>query len=345
MPAQDRQGAPPDDGFRELFRLEGDVPPPPVELLDWPDPAPVLPVQLYRLPEDREETLRGVLPIPEATAWDTAHSLTEWVSRQWNHANDHVERYDAVEILARAKDGGRFACDEYTVVLAQALNAVGIPARWLGLFRRDHHAGVGAAHSVAEAWIDELRRWVVLDGQNGAYWADADGTPFGVVELQRAFHAGLDRPRLVGATGPAADDDFWWLYFATAQTTGVSSPPASDLSWGPRTFGPVFQERLLLGTNRLLRKADAAYPDLSSVWIGIGGTREQPELTFGTDHPYACGFAVTDHRGRADVAIEDTGWALDLSAGEHDAQISLRTPYVHLDAGQVRYRIAHPPPT
>jgi hypothetical protein len=42
-----------DRGWDGLFQLTGEVPPPPLELLDWPDSPPVLPLQLYRLPPDR----------------------------------------------------------------------------------------------------------------------------------------------------------------------------------------------------------------------------------------------------------------------------------------------------
>ena len=41
------------------------------------------------------------------------------------------------------------------------------PARNLGLFQDNYHVGFGRAHRVSEAWIDDLCRWVVLDGQNG----------------------------------------------------------------------------------------------------------------------------------------------------------------------------------
>ncbi|MEQ7008796.1 transglutaminase-like domain-containing protein [Actinopolymorpha sp. B17G11] len=325
--------------WRELFQLTGGVPPPPVELLEWPDPEPVLAVTLYRLPPERERLLSPLLPAPGATGWETARALTEWVSGRWQHANDHVERYDAVEILARVDAGARFACDEYSVVLCHALNAYRIPARWLGLFRRNHHAGVAAAHSVAEAWIDEPCRWVVLDGQNGAHWVDDAGEPLGVIELQEAFHRGGARPRFLNAAGSVDDADFWWQYFASAQTTGLTSPPSSDLSWASDSYSPIFQQHFLLGTERLLRSARPAYPDLSSVWIGVAGSAERPALTFGTDHPYPRGFAVADGRGLADLPAREPMWPLDMSPGDHVAEVSLLSPYARMPAGPVRYRV------
>jgi transglutaminase-like putative cysteine protease len=329
-----------DSDWLELFQLTGEVPPPPVELLDWPDCPPALPVRLYRLPPEREPLLVDRLPARRTTAWETACELLAWVRQRWEHANDHVERYDAVEILERAEAGERFACDEYTVVLCQALNAVGIPARWLGLLRGDHHAGVAAAHSVAEAWIDEWRRWVVLDGQNGAYWVADGDEPVGIVELQRAFRSGGPRSRFVGVREAPEDEAFWSLYFATAQTTGQAQPPAADLSWGPNGFRPVFQQRLLLGTDRLLRDAAPAYPDLASAWTGVAGTADCPVLTFGTEHPYVRGFTVTDERGRTALDAVQPRWPLVMRTGEHQADVRIVTDFAEISVGQVRYGIA-----
>jgi hypothetical protein len=193
---------------------------------------------------------------------------------------------------------------------------------------------------VAEAWIDDLRRWVVLDGQNGAHWVDESGEPQGVMELQEAFHAGHARARFVDSAGPVDEADAWWQYFATAQTTGLTSPPSSDLAWAAQAYRPVFQQRFLLGCDRLFRSARPAYPDLSSIWIGVGGSAEKPALTFGTDHPYARGFVVTDSRGQTELLDQDSLWPLDLSPGEHVAEVDLVSRYARMSAGRVRYRAA-----
>jgi hypothetical protein len=104
-----------------------------------------------------------------------------------------------VECLRRVDAGQRFACVEYSLVLAQALNALGIPARKLSLRQQNYHVGLGRGHVVSEAWIDDLCRWVVLDGQNGMYWTGDDGKPLGAPELQRAAQSGVvfQRDRLV----------------------------------------------------------------------------------------------------------------------------------------------------
>jgi hypothetical protein len=218
-------------------------------------------------------------------------------------------------------------------VLAQGLNALGIPARRVGLFQRDHYYGVARAHSVAEAWIDDLGAWVLLDGQNGAYWRDRSGRPLGATELRRAFAAGHDRPAPVCLAEPLADQDiaFWRTYFATVVSTGAA--------WMDGPFSPVFQERFLLGTDRLLAEPEDAYPSLSATWISVTGTREAPALTFGTDHPYARGFAVHCCGRRAELTAAAPEWCLDLTPGDHDATVSIVTDYGEHPAGTVTYRV------
>lgn len=151
--------------------------------------------------------------------------MLAWVTDRWQHANDHVASCDAVTILDRVDAGQRFACVEYTAVLSQALNAVGIPSRAVELRQEAYHIGLGRAHMVSEAWIDELACWVVLDGQNGLYWVDGRGTPLGVPELQERCRTGAPPPGhvCVGSRElPARRVSLWYSYFWHAAPTGVT---------------------------------------------------------------------------------------------------------------------------
>jgi transglutaminase-like putative cysteine protease len=122
-------------------------------------------LDLYTIADDRRSALLDRLPSATDSAWDTATRLLEFVHDRWEHSNDHVENPDALNVLDRVDAGDRFACVEYSIVLSQALNAVGIPARRVELFQANYHVGVGRGHVVSEAWIDDLDRWVLLDGQ------------------------------------------------------------------------------------------------------------------------------------------------------------------------------------
>jgi hypothetical protein len=293
-------------------RMLGNVPLPQLELTDWPEAEPMLPLELYTIAPDRLDGLLERLPVPSGSAWATAVQLLEWVHKSWRHANDHVDDPDALTVLERVDAGERFACVEYSIVLSQALNAVRIPARRVDLRQSAHHAGVGRGHVVSEAWIDDLDRWVVLDGQNGSYWVDDSGTPLGVRELQALDTA----PRFVGpGSVTPGQATAWFTYFASATTTGVT--------WTGETFAPVFQGSRVIETPRLVRDGGPAYPRLSAMATGLGGTVERPVVRFQHFHPYGVGIRLHVDSGTVDAAE----WAMDLTPGVHELAVAVVTPY------------------
>lgn len=304
--------------FGDLDGLVGNVPPPSLELLDWPDPPAHVPLEFERIADSRADRLRELLPPVQASAWETAKALLTWVHTRWEHANDHVSRIDALHVLERVAAGERFACVEYSIVLTQALNAVGIPARRVFLYSRDHHVGLGRSHVVSEAWIDDLGGWVILDGQNGAYWSTPDGSPLGLPELRRGLLEGGEVPLMNGLVESYDEEtaSAWWQYFASGWTTGVA--------WGEgASFVPVVQQLRLMRPERVVRDPAVAYPSLFEVSIGLAGTVRSPVLTFTSSHPYVRGFVGT----------------LDLSVGEHVTPVAVVTPFGEFPAGSVRYRV------
>jgi hypothetical protein len=310
-----------DAGWPEIQRrMQAEVPLPLLELLQWPDAGAVVPVELYEISPARLEALRERLPAKAASAWETATRLLAWVHQRWVHANDHVDEPDALEVLERVDKGARFACVEYSIVLSQALNAVGIPARRVDLRQRGHHVGIGRSHVVSEAWIDDLDRWVLLDGQNGSYWVGSDDAPLGVRELQRLHSAG-DVPRFVGAGDVASlsgnQAAAWFSYFASVTTTGCT--------WASAGFTPIFQGIRVIRTPRLLHDGDLAYPRLSGLSTGLAGTVVEPVVRFRAYHPYASGVRL--RTGSAVIDLDDAEWKLDLSPGTHELTVSVLTPY------------------
>jgi hypothetical protein len=292
-----------DGGFRQpdLLPLDGlhDLPewpglsavmsspalPPAIEVTAWPTVTYGPPLVLDRLAPEREAVLAERLPKPSARAWDTARALLEWATSYWEHANDHVDNADAIEVLDRADAGERFACVEYSVLLSQSLNALGIPARRVELLMRDQHVGFGRGHVVSEAWIDDLARWVVLDGQNGAWWGTAD-EPLGLRELQMLEHAGAARPDMCPTVRDisAEDQDLWWRHFHAAS--------ASGLEWC-EVLVPILQGEPQ--TARLVVPATAStHPDLSEMETGVADGPEGVSLTFSPVHPFATGMRIAD---------------------------------------------------
>ena len=315
-------------------RILANVPLPRVELICWPVARPILPLQLTRLDAAGEERLAARLPGRLTGAWGTAQMLLRWVSDHWRHSGmNHDGSGDANVVLDRVGLGERFACKEYTLVLTQALNAVQIPARQVGLFRPDYHAGLGGAHAVTEAWIDDLGKWVVLDGQNGAVWRDESGVPLGVLELQRRYRDG-DQPQFDGAghnfIAEAAAD--WFRHFHVATVPG-------RLAWSASRFVPILEQSRVITCERLADGDEDVAADLSAVSTGLtddGG----PALAFSTDHPYATGLEVTSTPGGPPVSLRQSqSLRLASEPGEYELSVAVRTPYCVLGQWPLRYLV------
>lgn len=122
--------------------------------------------------------------------------LARWVITRWEHSPDQMaSKSDPVTILREALKGGRFICREYAIVMAGVATAYGLPARVVNLLPRDVETR-SEAHSVAEIWLEGLRKWVLADGQYGCI-GELDGIPLSGIELQAAFAA--DRPVVCSA--------------------------------------------------------------------------------------------------------------------------------------------------
>jgi hypothetical protein len=300
----------------------------PLVLTQWPELDPVGPLGLLDLPA-RAAELRSLAPPPHPGAWETARQTLEWVTHRWSHANAHMEIDDAVECLRRIDDGMRFACVEYSLVLCQVLNALGIPARRLSLRQADYHVGLARGHVVSEAWIDDLRRWVVLDGQNGLYWTGPDGVPMSSAELQRTFLDRLRRPGFVTVRDDIsdADADVWFGYFAGAINSAAGT-------WSPGPFGVVFQRGMMAMSGPLRTSPDALYPDLTQIGVETALDDDVPALRLSSAHPYCRGFAADATPLKGDVL------RLDQAPGDHLIMLAARTDYGTLAGQPLRYRVA-----
>jgi hypothetical protein len=313
-----------------LARIRANLPPPPVELISWPCAKPAYPLRLFRLEPDGEARLAARLPAAGQGAWATAQRLLHWVTSRWRHiGTNHYDSGDANTILDRVERGERFACKEYTIVLTQALNAMQIPARGVGLYRAGYHAGMGGGHAVSEAWMDDLGRWVLLDGQNGATWRDSGGMPLGVLELQQRFLAG-HQPEFSG-TGhnfDAGDAGQWFSYFHAAGVTGVT--------WSDRPFAPLLEGSTVISCDRLADGSEDVAPDLAAISTGITDDHG-PALAFRASHPYPAGFAVTGPDGERRELELDQGLPLYGPAGDHHLSVAVRTRYADLRPHAVHY--------
>jgi hypothetical protein len=313
-------------------RLKANLPPVPLELLDWPDAPPGFALPQSPLSPEREDRLRAELPPAQPGALATALDLLTWASTRWAHAgSSEGGTSDALALLERAQAGERFRCVEYGVLLSAALRARQIPALVLGITVDPYHAGLGCGHVVSAAWIDELGRWVVLDGQNGAIWHDGDPAvsddrvPLGVQELVRRFRAGESRPHFTTPDGaPVEQPEFWWPYFAHADPPHGKAAGAS--------FTAVMQG-IPHQTTRLTRHADALWPNLGDLSTAIVALDGRPALKFTSLHPYAQGVLVEGE------PVPDTGLALPAAPGEYAWTVQTLGPYGPLPARSLRFLV------
>jgi hypothetical protein len=174
---------------------------------------------------------------------------------------------------------------------------------------------------VSEAWIDEFGKWVVLDGQNGAYWS-FDTEPMATLDLQQALADGR-QPRLLAARGPRESrETAWWMtYFRHVTTTGAT--------WARPPFIPHFQNELH-PSQMLVRFAEDAYPDLAEIGVSMDVRDEAAALRFVCRHPYATGYLVQHNQRHEALDAADPVWRLPQTTGPHTATVSVRTPWADL---------------
>lgn len=160
-----------------------------------------------------------------------ARALCQWVHFRLEHdGHKTFQSQDAFAILKAAQAGQLVQCVEYGLVLAAAFNAVGIPARPLYLKAENVQTKASAAgHALAEAWLPDLGKWVMVDAQ-----ADIipmlGSTPLNAVELRQALATNADALTVLTSTEANPKSYFRWVnqylfYFDTVMDNryGVKS--------------------------------------------------------------------------------------------------------------------------
>jgi len=125
------------------------------------------------------------------TDFDKVQAIASWVTNLWAHDGwNEPAQSDPLFILDEVtKNGQQFRCVEYGTVIVGCLQALGIPVRQLGLKTADVETReFGAGHVVAEVFLREYNKWVLVDGQTGMIPL-LDGVPLNGVELAQALQS------------------------------------------------------------------------------------------------------------------------------------------------------------
>lgn len=165
---------------------------------------------------------------------DKVQAICRWVHGLWEHNGDNTPRHDdPIWILQEIKQGRRFRCVEYAIVVNGCLNAVGVRSRILALKTEDMETREsGAGHIVVEAYLRDLGKWALVDGQ----WdmiPVLNGVPLNAVELQRALAQQTPGIGVLSFSGTAGDAYLQWIepylfYFDLPLDNRVGVPDCSS---------------------------------------------------------------------------------------------------------------------
>ena len=137
------------------------------------------------------DSLKSKYPINfknSKTQIDKVLTILNWTRSQWEHRGDvSPKKNDAISILNEVKEGGRFPCFAYGIVLASQLKVSGFKSRVIYLKTKDIATSMqGGGHVATEVFIDELQKWVFVDAQFNAM-PFLNNVPLNAVELQNAI--------------------------------------------------------------------------------------------------------------------------------------------------------------
>ncbi|MDX5418506.1 MAG: transglutaminase-like domain-containing protein [Hymenobacteraceae bacterium] len=175
---------------------------------------------LYEQNQQNEflQTLRERYNLDEIVAGaanDTEKALrmVNWVHRQWKHNGmNEPSNPDALTILAEVKEGKNFRCVEYGIVTTAALNAIGLPARVMGLKTKDvETTEFGAGHVLLEVYLKDLGKWAMLDGQFDVMPV-LNNVPLNAVEFQQAIANNYDALEIRSLSGASKSNYTAWVY-------------------------------------------------------------------------------------------------------------------------------------
>jgi len=138
--------------------------------------------------------------------------ICHWVHNLWEHDGiNEPQKSDPASIIRQALEGQKFRCVEYSIVIQGCLTALGIQSRIVVLMREDvETVDKWGSHYVVEAYLNDLEKWCMVDGQWDAIPV-RDGTPLDAVEFQQTLAREKYSVSLVKKTPNISNRYFQWI--------------------------------------------------------------------------------------------------------------------------------------
>jgi len=179
-------------------------------------------------PSDYLEELKSKFPLnfidDKMTDMEVTLAVLNWTNSRWKHnGNNSPSKNDAITILNEAEKGNQFPCFAYAIVLRDQLNALGYKARTVYLKTKDAEHRKGApGHVATETYLNDLQKWVFIDGQFNVM-PTLKGVPLNGVEFQNAISNHYDEFELQSLSNEKPSKEFYvnfvydyLFYFDTA---------------------------------------------------------------------------------------------------------------------------------
>ena len=168
--------------------------------------------------------------------YQRAWSVANWLRCQMDYGDPirpFFHRFNALEILQRAREGEKFRCGGISCVFVQCLLSLGIQARLLNIENPS-----GKAHVVTEVWCD--KKWVIFDVDNNVSYL-VKGEEASAHDLHQLWiNSAWDEAELVNGSCQHVKPsdiqtyqkvDFYWHFAVRMNNNWLSR---SRPSWHPR---------------------------------------------------------------------------------------------------------------
>lgn len=254
--------------------------------------------------------------------WDSQLKALAWVHNRWAHDGIHEpSARNALTILKEVAEGKRFRCVEYSIVLSEVLQALGYPARSIGLRSQNASFGTGKGHVVSEVWNNDLGQWVLLDGQNNSYWED-QGRPLSAQQVRQLIQAG-GRPKMVSrpsSWNATPNSKEWDVYFYHLTYRIDHAGEGLALVGAGERYEPLFQGTL----DKRQQSSDLrlVYPGMNQVHFDVSANENRDSLILKLSHSMAW-FSHYEVQLGSDPAIRvvDPEFVWKLKPGANRLQI------------------------